>query len=345
MHAGSLWWGGVAAGMVLLAAWVGQEKGTGAAGRMEAAARAWLESLSAEQKSRAVFGFDDPHRLRWFFTPQQDKERRYTRKGLPLEEMTAEQKAAALRLLRAGLSERGYQQALEILQREGLLAELEGPKGAMVRNPGWYFVSIFGSPSGSSRWGWRFEGHHLSVNYTLDRGEVISATPLLFGANPAEIKAGSRKGHRVMPEVEDHVRALIRSLSAEQVQRAKQEKHFPEIAEGRAQAEVGPPVGLRGSELTAEQQRILADLLQAYAGRLPEDVARQEEKRWRSAGWERITFAYSGSVEPGQPYTYRVQGPDFVVEFLNVQADSARNPANHIHSAWRHLPADFGLSR
>lgn len=345
MQLGNVWWGGVSAGVVVLAAWIGQEKGGGSAGRMEAAARAWLESLSVEQKQRAVFGFDDPHRLRWYFTPQQDKERRYTRKGLPLEEMTAEQKAAALRLLQAGLSERGYQQAWEILQREGLLAELEGPKGAMVRNPGWYFVSIFGSPSGSGRWGWRFEGHHLSVNYTIDRGEVISATPLLFGANPAEIKAGPRKGHRVMPEVEDHVRALIRSLSAEQVRQSKQPKHFPEIAEGRAEAGVGPAVGLRGSELTAEQQRLLADLLRAYAGRLPEDVARQEEKRWRGVGWERITFAYSGSGEHGQPYTYRVQGPDFVVEFLNVQADSARNPANHIHSAWRHLPADFGLSQ
>ena len=341
----SIGWGVVSVGLVGMAAWLGQGGVASTAGQMEVAARAWLELLSPEQKQRAVFGFDDPHRLRWFFTPQQDKQRRYTRKGLPLEEMTAEQKAAALRLLQAGLSERGYRQALDIVQRESLLAELEGPQGAMVRNPGWYFLSIFGEPSGSGRWGWRFEGHHLSVNYTFDRGEVVSATPLLFGANPAEIKTGKQKGHRLLPEVEDHARALIRSLNAEQLKKARLEKHFPEIAEGRAQADVGQPVGLRASELTAEQQRILADLLEAYAGRLPHDVARQEQKRWRSAGWDHITFAYSGSAEVGQPYTYRVQGPDFVVEFLNVQPDSARNPANHIHSAWRHLPADFGLNR
>ncbi|MCS7271818.1 MAG: DUF3500 domain-containing protein, partial [Gemmataceae bacterium] len=284
------------------------------------------------------------HRLRWFFTPQQDQRRHYTRKGLPLEEMNAEQKAAAMQLLAAGLSRRGYEQALGILRLEGLLAELEGPQGAMVRNPGWYFVSIFGEPSASGRWGWRFEGHHLSVNYTLDRGEVVAATPLLFGANPAEIKQGAQRGVRTLPEIEDHARALIRSLTPEQVQVARQPQHFPEIVEGQPRAATGKPVGVLASALRPEQQKILADLLQAYVTRLPEDVAAAEERRWRTAGWQRLYFAYSGSAEVGQPYTYRIYGPDFVVEFLNVQNDSARNPANHIHSAWRRLPADFGLT-
>lgn len=327
-----------------LAAWIGQGEPKTAAGRMEAAAQRWLQSLNAEQKSRALFAFDAPHRLRWYFTPQQDNQRRYTRKGLPLEEMTPEQKAVALQLLAAGLSRRGYEQALGILQLEGLLAELEGPKGAMVRNPGWYFVSVFGQPSSSGRWGWRFEGHHLSVNYTLDRGEVVSATPLLFGANPAEIKEGTKRGVRTLPEIEDHARALIRSLTPQQSQVARQEKHFPEILEGQPRAGIGRPVGIAASVLNEQQRQLLAALLQAYVGRMPEDVAAAEERRWRSAGWDRLYFAYSGTAEPGQAYTYRIQGPDFVVEFLNVQADSARNPANHIHSAWRRLPADFGLT-
>jgi hypothetical protein len=312
---------------------------------MAAAARQWLQLLNAEQKSRGVFSFDDPHRLRWFFTPQQDSQRRYTRKGLPLEELNAEQKAAALRLLEAGLSRRGYEQALGILQLEGLLAELEGSKGAMVRNPQWYFISIFGEPSSSGRWGWRFEGHHLSVNYTLDRGEVVSATPLLFGANPAEIKAGAKRGLRTLPEIEDHARTLIRSLTPEQLKLARQEKHFPEIQEGQPRANVGRPVGIVASALQEGQRHTLAALLQAYTSRMPDDIAAVEQRRWQTAGWERLYFAYSGSAEPGQAYTYRIQGPDFVVEFLNVQNDSARNPANHIHSAWRRLPADFGLKQ
>ncbi len=338
------WLSGAAAVAIVVAASIwGQTEPTATPAKMRRAAEAFLQRLSPEQKARTRFAFDDPHRLRWYFTPQQDAQRRYTRKGLPLEELDPTQKEAALQLLRTGLSERGYEQALGILSLEGLLAELEGPKGAMVRNPGWYFVSIFGDPSDTGRWGWRFEGHHLSVNYTLDRGEVVSATPLLFGANPAEIKAGQRKGLRTLPEIEDRARALIRSLTPQQVTMAQQNQHFPEIREGQPRAAVGQPVGIPAVQLSDEQRRLLMDLIAAYTQRMPADLAAAEFKR-AATQLEKLFFAYSGSPEPGQPYTYRVYGPDFVIEFLNVQNDSAKNPANHIHSAWRRLPADLGVT-
>jgi hypothetical protein len=323
---------------------LGQAEPADTPGKMQLAAQRFLDSLSADLKQQARFAFDDPHRTRWFFTPQQNKERKFTRKGVRLEALTAPQKAAALALLKTGLSARGYEQATTILTLEGLLAELEGPKGAMVRNPGWYFVSVFGEPSASGQWGWRFEGHHLSVNYTLNRGEVVSATPILFGANPAEVKAGDKKGLRALPEIEEHARALIKSLTAEQDRIARQAKDFDEIKEGQPKAEVGPPVGIPAQQLTPAQRDTLFKLLQAYADRMPADLAQAEMKRARATPLEKLYFAYSGSATPGQPYTYRVFAPDFVVEFLNIQADSARNPANHIHSTWRRLPADFGLS-
>ena len=160
---------------------LGQPDPKNSANKMRAAADKFLASLSPEMKKKATFGLDDPHRTKWYFTPQQDKGKKFTRKGARLEEMTAEQKTAAMSLLKTGLSAKGYEAATTIVGLEALLLELEGPKGAMTRNTGWYFVSVFGEPTATGKWGWRFEGHHLSVNYTLDKGEVVSATPLLFG--------------------------------------------------------------------------------------------------------------------------------------------------------------------
>ncbi len=323
---------------------VGRSAPDSAGARMKAAADTYLASLSPELKKKTSFGFNDPHRVKWYFTPQQDRAKHFTRKGVRLEEMTAEQKKAAMNLLKSGLSATGYQQATQIMGMESLLKELEGAKSAMTRNTGWYFVSIFGDPSNTGKWGWRFEGHHLSVNYTLDRGEVVAGAPMLFGANPADVKEGPKKGLRVLPGSEDFARELIKSLSDEQDKLARQPKELPEIKEGQAKADVGQPKGITADKLTAPQKDILMKLLKAYAGRMPEDLAAAEMKKATNTPDSKLHFAYAGSPRPGQPYTYRIQAPEFVVEFLNVQKDSAGNPANHIHSAWRRLPIDFGLS-
>jgi hypothetical protein len=323
---------------------IGQSAPDSTGSRMKTAADAYLASLTPELKKKTSFGFDDPHRTKWFFTPQQDKEKHFTRKGVRLEEMTADQKKAAMALLKSGLSKKGYEQATTIVGLENLLKELEGSGGAMVRNDNWYFVSIFGEPSNTGKWGWRFEGHHLSVNYTIDKGDVIAGGPVLFGSNPAEVKDGPKKGLRPLPDIEDHVRAIVKSLNADQDKVAKQAKHFAEIKEGQPRADVGAPVGITADKLTEQQKAILVKLLQAYADRMPEDLAAEDMKKVKATPDAKLYFAYSGGVTPGEPYTYRVQGPEFVVEFLNIQADSAKNPANHIHSAWRRLPTDFGLS-
>ncbi|HEY1186835.1 MAG TPA: DUF3500 domain-containing protein [Gemmata sp.] len=323
---------------------VGSSAPEATGGKMTSSANAFLATLTPELKKKASFDFNDKHRTAWYFTPQQNKEKKFTRKGARLEEMTADQKKAALALLKTGLSAKGYEQATTIMGLEGLLLELEGPKGAMTRNTGWYFVSIFGEPSSTGKWGWRFEGHHLSVNYTIDKGEVVTGAPMLFASNPAEVKDGSKKGLRALPAIEDHVRALITSLKEDQDKVAKQPKAFPEIKEGQPKADVGAPVGITADKLTAEQKATLIKLLKAYTDRMPDEFAAAEMKKVTGTPDAKLYFAYSGSAKPGEPYTYRVQAPDFVVEFLNVQADSAGNKANHIHSAWRRLPIDFGLS-
>lgn len=309
--------------------------------KMAEQANKLLASFSADEKKAATFGLDDPHRAAWWFTPQQTKDRQSTRKGLRLDKMTADQKSGVLELLKLGLSGKGYEQASTIMSLESLLNDLEGGKGANTRNSNWYFLSIFGEPSNTGTWGWRVEGHHLSVNITLDKAEVISATPMLFGVNPAEVKEGPRKGLRATPEIEDAAKELIASLTEAQSKSAKQSKQLPEINEGKAEAGVGDPIGVAASELTMDQRKVLRKLIEAYANRLPEDVAAGEIKK-ANASFDKIQFAYCVEADkPGKPYTYRVHGPSFVIEFLNVQADAAKNPANHIHSGWRSLPRDF----
>ena len=313
---------------------------------MASAAQSFVGSLSADQKKQGVFDFDSTERFNWHFIPLQDKAtRKYSRKGVPVEEMTAEQKKAALALLKAGTSEAGNVAVTTIMSLEAILLEQEGPKSAMVRNPGWYFFSVFGTPSKAGKWGWRVEGHHLSMNFTMDGMQVVSSTPCFFGANPAEVKGGPNKGKRILPEAEDHARELFKSLDADQKKVAYQDKHFGEPGALMKSPQVGKAVGLSAGEMTKDQKETLVKLLKSYTGRMPPDVAAQEMKQVKDGTLDKVHFAFSGSADAagGKGFTYHVQGPTFLVEFLNVQADSGKNPANHIHSCWRRIKGDFGL--
>ncbi len=312
--------------------------------KMADAAQAFLASLQDEQKTKATFPFDSPERTNWWFVPR-EKDKKPIRKGLPLKEMTAEQKKAALALVAAGTSASGDKQAVTIMSLEAILREQEKGRGP-VRDPEWYFFTVFGNPSKGGKWGWRVEGHHLSLNFTLDGGQVISSTPAFFGANPAEIKSGPHKGQRTLATVEDLAVQLFDSLDAGQRTVAYRDKDFPDPASDQAKAkpDVGAPVGLPAAKMNDKQRGLLTKLVETYAQRMPPEVAEAEMREVRKAGLDKIHFAYTGGTKQGKAHTYRVQGPTFVIEFLNVQADSAGNPANHIHSCWRRIQGDFGIS-
>ncbi len=308
------------------------------------AAQKFLGGLSDEQKAKATFSFDSKERFNWNFTPQQDNATRTaTRKGLPLEDMTAAQKTAALDLVRAGTSKTGHLAAVTIMSLESILHDTE-KNGMMIRNPSWYFFTVFGTPSKTGKWGWRVEGHHLSLNFTMDGAQVVAATPAFFGANPAEIKNGPKKGYRTLAPAEDYARELFDSLTDEQKQVAHQPKHLPEPGEKTLSPKIGAPVGLAASKLNDSQRNALMKLLRSYTERMPPAIAAVEFKLAQEAPLERVFIAYSGELASGKGHTYRVHGPTFVVEFLNTQADGEGNPANHIHSAWRRIQGDFGLN-
>ncbi len=256
--------------------------------------------------------------------------------------MTDKQKKLALELLGTGTSSSGKEKAVNIMMLESILDKLE-KGGRSVRDDEWYFVAIFGTPSKTGEWGWRLEGHHLSLNYTIDGGKIVSATPAFFGANPAVVMSGKKEGLETLPDCENLARELFRSLKGKQKEKAYQTKNFPEPVQGSAQPKVGDPVGLPASEMNAKQKKLLNRLLKSYAYRMPPVVAEVELNRLQKAGIDKIHFAYTGGAKPRQPHTYRIQGPTFVIEFLNTQPDPAGNASNHIHSVWRRIGGDFGV--
>ena len=193
-----------------------EEPGSPVGLKMAAAADKYVGMLNDEQKGKGLFAFDDPERTNWHFVPWQ-KDKKPLRKGLRFDEMTDAEKDAARDLLKTGASDDGYNKAVTIMSLENILRDLE-KNGANVRDPQWYFVSIFGKPAKTGKWGWRIEGHHLSLNFTLEDGKVIASTPAFFGANPALVKEGDKKGLRTLPEAEDYAKDLFR-LSLDDDQR------------------------------------------------------------------------------------------------------------------------------
>ncbi|WP_020472049.1 DUF3500 domain-containing protein [Zavarzinella formosa] len=313
------------------------------AAQMSMAAQQFLASLSPEQKKKASFEFNDPHRTGWYFMPKQDKDGNYTRKGLPLEEMNDDQRKAALALLRSGTSASGFEQTQAIIGYESLLKEVEA-KPVFARKPGWYFVSIFGTPGNTGKWGWRIEGHHMVASYTINNGEVLSPTPMFFGSNPGIIKDGPKKGQVILPGLQETAADLVKSFTDEQRKEAHSDmKQFPEIEENVGIVKLSEAKGIPAAKLTEAQQAILWKLMDVYINRMPTAVGDAERKAIKAAGFDKVSFAYTG--EPLNGYTFQIVGPTFHARLLNVQPDGWGNPNNHIHSVWRRLPGDFGLEK
>lgn len=331
---------GLAVTVVVAVAYV-QKENEAPADKMMKAAQNFVSTLTPEQRKQAQFDFEDEERTNWHFIPMQDENKVPTRKGVIIKGMTEKQKKAAMALLRTGTSTSGFKQARMVMELESILDQLE-KNGRNVRDSEWYFVSIFGKPSRTGKWGWRIEGHHLSLNFTLDKGKIVSATPNFYGANPATVTQGPKKGQKTLAVSVKLARQLLNSLDAEQKKVAVQDKMFPEVEQGKAKPNVGEPVGLAAAKMTKKQKDQLRKLLLSYAGRMPKVVGDREMKKVDDAGFDKVHFAFAVSKAKGNPYTYRVQGPTFVIEFLNEQPDPLGTPANHIHSSWRNLSGDFG---
>ncbi len=302
------------------------------AGRMAEAATTFLASLAEEQQGRVMFPLESDERLNWHYIPRE-------RRGLPWKEMNGSQRKLAHALLSSGLSRRGYAKALDIMGLESVLAELEGPHRRFPRDPDLYHVTFFGTPSDESPWGWRVEGHHISVNFLVVRGNRIAPTPNFFGANPARVPRGPLEGLRVLAAEEDLARHLLDSLDAAKQALAIIDSDAPAdiITTAEPRVKIDDPRGLPAEEMTEVQGRLMMDLVVEYTSRMPRDVADTRMNQIGKEGEAHIHFAWAGSVKRGEGHYYRVHGPSFLIEYDNTQ-----NNANHIHTVWRDLKDDWG---
>jgi hypothetical protein len=315
--------------------------GRAVAERMTGAAVDLLDALDDEQRAAAAWPFPaDDERRRWFYTPVDHG-------GLPLSAMSPRQQQLAMRLLTSGLSVPGYVAAATIVGLENVLDAAEGfasrPGRERGRDPGLYYVRIFGQPHPRESWGWRFGGHHVSVNHTIVNGTVVSSTPCFLGANPASSPLLGPHLLRPLAGAEDLGRELVHSLDEAQLARALLSPVAPADLVTTNRPAVDPAAfegqeGVPAGDLDADQRGVLRALLDVYVRRIPDDLADAQAARYASEeALDGLSFAWAGSVEPGQPHYYRVQGGTLLAEYDNTQ-----NDANHIHSVWRDLSADFG---
>ncbi len=296
---------------------------------MADAASAFLASLDKDQAAKAKFPFDADQRQNWGFVPRE-------RKGIPLEELDEKQVSLIRTLLKAALSDPGLKKVDTIMALEGFLGEIE--KRPDFRNPKAYFTSVFGEPSATGTWSWRYEGHHLSLNYTVIDGKAVSVTPSFFASNPGEIMIDHpMKGTRPLAAEEDLARALAITLKESGKEVVFSEKPPGEIltAEDRAVKQLDP-VGVKTSEMTETQQKALMELITEYTGRHRKELSDADLAKIK-ADMENLRFGWAGGLKRGEPFYYRIQGSTFLVEVANVQ-----NNGNHVHAVWRDSANDFG---
>lgn len=327
--------------IVILAAGIGPSMYASqrTASAMSSAAGKWLASLSADQQQRATFPFESDERMRWHFVPNEQ----FPRKGVQIKEMSEAQRALAWDLLKTGLSARGFTTARAIMELENILKAVEAPNGRFARNHEEYQFTVFGTPGDKKAWGWRLEGHHVSVRFDIVDGALTSSTPSFFGSNPAEVRVdvpgAAPRGTRVLGAEEDAARALLESLDASQKTAAIVATAAPGEMLTRNDLKANPqePLGVKASAMTPAQRDKLMALVDVYTGFMTADIAAERLDKLKKAGLDNIAFAWAGETEKGKKHYYRVQGPTFLIEYDNVQ-----NDGNHIHSVWRDFNGDFG---
>ncbi|MEO8506801.1 MAG: DUF3500 domain-containing protein [Betaproteobacteria bacterium] len=300
------------------------------ASRMRVAAERLLAALPAAAREKITRPFDDDDRLDWHYTPR-------SRNGVALKELDARGRDAVHALLKEALSATGYRKAVNIIELELVLREME--TFGLMRDPERYHLTIYGTPAGAAAWGWRFEGHHLSLNFTLAGDHLAVDTPSFFGANPAHVQKGPRAGLRVLAAEEDEAQVLLESLSdAQRAIAVFDARSYGDIVTRNApRVEPLPPAGITAAQLSAAQKARLAKLIDVYARTFEPALAEARKARVAEGGLDNVRFGWAGAVERGRPHYYRVQGPRFLIEY-----DASQDGGNHIHTVWRDFDGDFG---
>jgi hypothetical protein len=290
--------------------------------------------LGVSRAGDLALELDSEQRENWQFWPTQ-------RVGLSLELMSGEQRKMVHKLLTTILSSNGYLKVVHIMQLEQILDMLDA--SGLPRSVDHYVLVLFGTPSMDAPWAWRFEGHHVSLNVAV-APDGVSVTPSFLGSNPAEVLAGPLAGFRVHGVNEDLGRELVTSLGDRQKSQAIISDQAPgeiftgnirkERSQWNAWRESLAPQGVAVSDLNEVQQHWVRRILDEVVGNYRPEIS---TAALQSIDPAELRFAWMGATERGEPHYFRLQGPDFVFEYDNVQ-----NMGNHVHSVWRSKAGDFG---
>ena len=325
---------------------------------MADAANRLLESLNRMQRMGTVFPMDAEERTNWHYFPETGfaDEYGYVRNGITFKDMDPKQKHLAYGLLSTGLGRAGFVKTMNVMALEEIVRAIEDDQTG-YRDTERFHFTVFGKPSMTGNWGWRVEGHHVSLHYTIRDGELVASSPTFLGANPHEVPQGLHKGLRALEREEDLARALIKSLDPGMQKKAIFDKQAPydivTMADKRAKLD-GDPQGLPASAMSEEQYSDLLDLIAEYANTMPPEIAAHRMRAASETPREELRFGWAGDIERpaakpivvGSKTTenrhlagnyYRIQSPTFLIEYANTQ-----NQSNHSHAVWREFEGDFG---
>lgn len=326
---------------------------TGEFQHMVDAAQNFLNALGTPLQSKALLPTDSEERFNWHYIPtyvaslpNANQLNLHKRTGVTFKEMNLDQRKAAHTLLRSALSTQGYLKATAIMHLEDVLRGIEIHSGrnateaTAIRDPELYFFAFFGTPSKDAAWGWRVEGHHLSLHFSLIGNRLLAPVPAFMGSNPAVVAHGTHAGSRIFNAEEFLARELFMSFDAQQSAKALIATTAPNeiITKNNRKAELGTPVGLAAAKMTGTQRDLLMRLVQEYAGNFSSALAETELKKIKADGLEKIHFVWAGSNELGKAHYYRIHSARLLIEY-----DNSQNNANHIHMVYRHLDNDFGV--
>jgi hypothetical protein len=314
----------------LLLAFAGSVFAQTTAGRMRTSVERVMAALPEKSRAQATKAFEDRDRTDWHYTPR-------SRNGISFKEMDKAGRDATHDLLRTALSAAGYRKVVNIIELEVVLREIE--TFGWMRDPERYHLTVYGTPDAAKRWGWRFEGHHLSLNFTLAGDKMAVDTPSFLGANPATVQKGPKKGFRALGEEHDAGWAVLESLNDAQRREAVfEERTYGEIVTGnKDKVDPLPAAGIPAAKLDEKQRALLWKLVELYAGSFEPGLAQARLARAKQGGIEALRFGWAGSTARGKQHYYRVQGPQFLLEY-----DASQNDGNHIHTVWRDFSGDFG---
>ncbi|WP_460951056.1 DUF3500 domain-containing protein [Spirosoma daeguense] len=316
-------------------------------------ATTFLATLSPEQRKLATFPLDDAERYNWHFVPRE-------RKGLSMKQMSAEQRKAALALLKTGLSVQGYQKAMDIMDTENVLRVIDNrPPNDTYRDPDNFSFTIFGEPADKSIWSWRIEGHHLSLQFLSMEGQVLAQTPTFFGINPAileydpkmadkrmsdeRVKSLPQKGRQILRQETERAFSLLKTFDDNQRKQVIIASiAYPDIVtSNKRKASLEKMEGIRLADMKPDQRKLFLDLLQVYLANYRITLAKQQMDKLEKDGLDNLRFAWAGDLTPalgeGKGWYYRIHGPTILIEYDNTQTN-----ANHIHTVVRDLTNDWG---